>query len=141
MPFQLFDKSNHNSFLSSIPDQAAGTKPPGCETTFFKLGDNACIQAKAELAFRTPRRFAFRADSRGADRSWSAGATAPLSCSRPPFCPETDTPTLRSSLKMQTNRRILSHARPARKGLLAGVGWFKSSARASTSIQAAGFPF
>jgi hypothetical protein len=37
------------------------------------------FQPKAGLAAHTPRRFAFRARGRGADRSWSAGATAPLS--------------------------------------------------------------
>jgi hypothetical protein len=79
------------------------------DTKLFKLGDKGCVQGKAELAFRTPRRFAFRACRRGADRSWSAGATAPLSRSRPAFCPGTYKPISRSLLGMQTTRGILSH--------------------------------
>jgi hypothetical protein len=43
------------------------------------LVENAGLTAKAELAFRTPRRFAFTRRVRGADRSWSAGAPTPLS--------------------------------------------------------------
>ena len=45
---------------------------------------NADITAKAELAFRTPRRFAVTARDRTAARSWGARATAPLSHWPPP---------------------------------------------------------
>jgi hypothetical protein len=38
----------------------------GCGTKFFKWVECACFMAKAELAFRTPRRFALRARGRQA---------------------------------------------------------------------------
>jgi hypothetical protein len=56
-----------------------------CETEFFQLGDNASFRPKAELSFRTPRRFARNTRRRKAGRSWSACAPAPLSRSPPAF--------------------------------------------------------
>ena len=72
----------------------------GCETKLFPWGDPACFRAKAELAFRTPRRFARKARPRKYARSWSACAPAPLSLLRPPFWLGTYTPTSRSCQQM-----------------------------------------
>ena len=44
-----------------------------CETEFFGLFQSTCFMAKAELAIRTPRRFAFTVRNRGAEQVLECG--------------------------------------------------------------------
>ena len=63
----------------TLPAQKRKLQGPGCKRKCFHLDGSIYFAAKAELAFCTPRRFASAGRGRGADRSWSACAPAPLS--------------------------------------------------------------
>jgi hypothetical protein len=64
---------------AKMQNQKRSISDVGCQIELLQPGERVWFTAKAELAFRTPRRFASNLRNLGADRSWSACATAPLS--------------------------------------------------------------
>ena len=71
-------KTRRPKFKTKFMENVQATKIP-------KLGERAYAAAKAELAFRTPRRFAQRA--RGRQAALECGASAPLFPLHAPFYP------------------------------------------------------